>query len=635
MSLNTPNSQELKYLSLLSAQFPTCQAAYTEIINLEAILNLPKGTEHFMSDVHGEYEAFEHILNNCSGVIRERVAATFRHELTTTEQADLCTLIYYPNERLRQVRASGQDTPAWYSQTLLQLIRLARFLSESYTRSKVRKAMPVAYAYIIDELLHASDGAASDRHAYHVSIIDSIIETGSAGDFICSIASLIKRLAVDHLHIVGDIFDRGPHADRIIDRLMGYHSLDIQWGNHDVCWMGAAAGSAACVAAVVRNNVHYRTLEVLESAYGISLRQLAVFAGATYKADDGMNPCEKAISVILFKLEGQLVKRHPEFDMDDRLLLDHVDPDLGVVKIAGVDHALATCDFPTLDPTRPYELSPEEKVVLDGLVTSFRESERLHAHIDFLYEHGSIYLVHNGNLLFHGCVPLTDHGSFRSVSCSGQRYAGRSYLDFADRVCRRAWQGSDPDALDWMWYLWCGRYSPLCGRVVKTFERTYLTDEKTWVEAEDPYYQLLESPGTCERILAEFGLAGPACHIVNGHMPVRAAQGESPIKADGRLIVIDGGFCKAYHKTTGIAGYTLIADPTGMRIKAHRPFESVRAALESNADIVSESDQFETYERPLTIADTDTGDAINAQIADLQTLLGAYRSGELTEHAEA
>jgi fructose-1,6-bisphosphatase-3 len=623
--------QELKYLSLLSEQFPTSQTVFTEIINLEAILKLPKATEHFMSDVHGEYEAFTHILNNCSGVIRERVAATFRHELTATEQAELCTLIYYPTEKLARVRAQGLDTNEWYASTLLSLIRLARYLSDSYTRSKVRKAMPVAYAYIIDELLHASAGAGTDRHAYHVSIIDSIIETGSAADFICSLSALIKRLAVDHLHIVGDLFDRGPHADRIIDHLMGYHSLDIQWGNHDVVWMGAAAGSEACIAAVVRNNVRYHSLEILESSYGISLRELALFAERTYRDEEGMSNVEKAISTILFKLEGQLIMRHPEYDMDSRLLLGRMDVERGTITLDGRPRRLRTVDFPTVDHDDPYALSAGEREVMDGLAESFRSSDRLRRQIDFLYEQGSVYLVYNRNLLFHGCVPLEDDGGFRAVAVEGGCYSGQALLDACDRVARKAWHEHDQDSLDWMWYLWCGRYSPLSGRVVKTFERTYLTDETCWAEAKDPYYTLTFKAEACDHVLAEFGLTGGGCHIVNGHTPVRAAQGESPIRGDGRLLVIDGGFCNAYHKTTGIAGYTLIADAQGMRIKAHRPFESIEAALDDNADIASDTDQFEVNDHPLSISDTDTGARIRSQIADLTALLGAYRTGELPE----
>lgn len=623
--------EQLKYLELLSEKFPTTQAAFTEIINLEAILNLPKGTEHFVSDVHGEYEAFEHILNNCSGVIRERVEEIFNLELTASEQADLCTLVYYPAEKLRRLREEGTATSEWYAITLMRLVRLARRLSGSYTRSKVRKAMPVAYAYIIDELLHISPDERETRLAYHQRIIDTIIDTGSADDFICSLAALIKRLAVDHMHLVGDIFDRGPHADKICDRLMGYHSIDVEWGNHDIVWMGAASGSAACLAAVIRNNIHYESLSILESAYGVSLRELALFSEATYTQDDGMTPMEKAISVILFKLEGQVIMRHPNWHMEDRLLLEHVDPARGVLDLNGTAYEMRTRDFPTLDPAHPYELSVDERRVMDGLMDAVRSSDKLRAHIGFLYDHGSAYLVRNGNAIFHACVPMNEDGTFCAVRHQDRLLAGREYYDYADRLARQAWHEHDQVSLDWMWYLWCGRYSPLSGRVVKTFERTYLTDRSTWREPRDPYFRLTEKPEVARRILAEFGADPVHGHIINGHTPVHAADGESPVKAGGLLVVIDGGFCQAYHRTTGIAGYTLISDPRGMRIKAHRPFGTIADVLDLNADIMSDDDRFEIYPSPKTIGDTDTGTQIRGQVADLRALLDAYRTGLLPE----
>ena len=633
-TLEPARTAQTKYLELLAEKFPTTQSAYTEIINLEAILNLPKGTEHFVSDVHGEYQAFEHILNNCSGVIRERVSSTFEFQLTKDEQADLCTLIYYPTLKLRRLEEEGRLTEEWYAITLMRLVRLARHLSGTYTRSKVRKAMPVEFAYIIDELLHTSSDERETRLAYHQRIISSIIDTGSADDFICSLAALIKRLAVDHLHLVGDIFDRGPRADRILDRLMAYHSIDVQWGNHDIVWMGAASGSAACLAAVIRNNVHYDSLKILESAYGVSLRELTVFAEQTYRQDDGMDPVEKAISVILFKLEGQTIARHPNWQMDDRMLLEHVDPAAGTVVIDGVTHQMRTRDFPTLDPEHPYELSEGEERVMDNLMSAVRHSEKLRAHVGFLYEHGSAYLVHNGNVLFHACVPMTEDGEFCPVNHQGQMLEGKAYYDYADQLARRAWHEHDQVSLDWMWYLWCGRLSPLSGRVMKTFERTYLADKSTWEEPRDPYYSYNDDPETCRMILEEFGCDAGGV-IINGHTPVHAADGESPVKASGMLVVIDGGFCQAYHQTTGIAGYTLIADPHGMRIKAHRPFASIKDVLDLNADIMSEDDRFRRWPRPLTVGDTDAGGQIREQIADLRELLAAYRSGVLPEKARA
>ena len=626
---------ERKYLELLAEKFPTTQSVFTEVINLEAILNLPKGTEHFVSDVHGEYEAFEHILNNCSGVIRERVGQAFAMELTRDEQADLCTLIYYPELKLRRLREQDRLTSEWYAITLTRLVRLARRLSGSYTRSKVRKAMPVAYAYIIDELLHISPDERETRLAYHQRIIDTIVDTGSADDFVCSLAALIKRLAVDHLHVVGDVFDRGPHADKIMERLMAYHSIDVQWGNHDIVWMGAAAGSYACLAAVIRNNIHYDSLKILESAYGISLRELALFAEATYRADDGMSPVEKAISVILFKLEGQTIRRHPNWHMDDRLLLEHVDAERGVAVVDGREYELRTRDFPTLEADDPYALTSEEQRVMDNLMNAVRSSDKLRRHVGFLFEHGSTYLVHNGNVLFHACVPMNEDGSFCAVNHQGQMLSGRAYYDYADRLARRAWHEHDQVSLDWMWYLWCGRFSPLSGRVVKTFERTYFADRSTWEEPRDPYFSHTEDPAMCARVLEEFGADAERGVIINGHTPVHAAAGESPVKAGGRLVVIDGGFCQAYHSTTGIAGYTLIADPEGMRIKAHRPFGSIADVLDLNADIVSDDDRFQRNSRPLFIGDTDTGADIRGQIADLRALLDAYRTGEVLERTGA
>ena len=626
---------ERKYLELLAEKFPTTQSVFTEVINLEAILNLPKGTEHFVSDVHGEYEAFEHILNNCSGVIRERVGQAFAMELTRDEQADLCTLIYYPELKLRRLREQDRLTSEWYAITLTRLVRLARRLSGSYTRSKVRKAMPVAYAYIIDELLHISPDERETRLAYHQRIIDTIVDTGSADDFVCSLAALIKRLAVDHLHVVGDVFDRGPHADKIMERLMAYHSIDVQWGNHDIVWMGAAAGSYACLAAVIRNNIHYDSLKILESAYGVSLRELALFAEAAYRADDGMSPVEKAISVILFKLEGQTIRRHPNWHMDDRLLLEHVDAERGVAVVDGREYELRTCDFPTLEADDPYALTPEEQRVMDNLMNAVRSSDKLRRHVGFLFEHGSTYLVHNGNVLFHACVPMNEDGSFCAVNHQGQMLSGRAYYDYADRLARRAWHEHDQVSLDWMWYLWCGRFSPLSGRVVKTFERTYFADRSTWEEPRDPYFSHTEDPAMCARVLEEFGADVERGVIINGHTPVHAAAGESPVKAGGRLVVIDGGFCQAYHSTTGIAGYTLIADPEGMRIKAHRPFGSIADVLDLNADIVSDDDRFQRNPRPLFIGDTDTGADIRGQIADLRALLDAYRTGEVLERTGA
>ena len=623
--------QTLKYLTLLSHQFPNQQAVFTEIINLQAILNLPKGTEHFMSDLHGEYEAFMHILNNCSGVVREHVDEIFGDELTSEQKGELCTLIYYPSEKIARVRAARLDSPSWYKENLDNLIQIARALSSRYTRSKVRKAIPHDYAYIIDELLHTHPDENNYRVRYHERIIDSILETASADDFIRSLSALIKRLAVDHLHLVGDVFDRGGGAAKIMDSLMEYHSLDIQWGNHDILWMGAAAGEPACIVSVLRNNLRYDNYEILENDYGISLRELVAFADRTYREDDGRSPLIKAINVLLFKLEGQIIARHPEFDMEDRLLLDKIDVDRGTVSIAGTEHALNTRDFPTLDPAHPYRLTEDEQRIVDKLVYEFTSDDRLSRHVEFLYSHGSIYLARNHNLLFHGCVPLNEDGTFSSMNCLGTWRAGKDYLDFCDRIARKAWRDRNQEALDWMWYLWIGFKSPISGRVVKTFERSYIDDRSTWEEPMDPYFELTHDIYACDAIMREFGLMPGYGHIINGHTPVKTKKGEQPIRADGRLLVIDGGFCQAYHPKTGIAGYTLISSSRGMRLKAHEAFKSVEEALTRNADIQSETNRFDVATRRLMVSDTDTGEVIRGQINDLRLLLDAYRNGTIAE----
>ncbi len=627
---------DLHYLRLLARQFPTASATYSEIINLQAILNLPCGTEHFVSDVHGELEAFTHIRNNCSGVIRERVNTLFSETLDARTRADLCTLIYYPDEKLDMMRAVGDLLPEWLYDVLGHLIYLARTLSDNYTRSHVRKMLPQDYGYIIDELLHVSLGRDSAHHTYHRRIVQSVVETGAAEDFIRSLATLIKRLAVDTLHVVGDVYDRGPRADRILDELMDYGNVDVQWGNHDIAWMGAAAGSEVCMAQVVRTCVHYNTLGVLESSYGVSLRELALFADATYEHEPGkerVHRIEKAINVILFKLIEQTIARHPNWGMQDRCLLGAIDLDSGTVRIGGRDWPLSTTDFPTLDPVHPAELTEGERKVMDGLVAAFADSDRLRRHVQFLYDHGSVYKVCNGRLLFHGCVPLDADGGFSSVISDGQARTGRAYLDYVERVARRAWHTHDQLALDWMWYLWCGAHSPLAGRVMKTFERAYVADSEAWSEPQDPYFDLTRDAEVACRVLSEFGLEGPYARIVNGHTPVHEVDGDTPVRADGHLLVIDGGFCQAYHKTTGIAGYTLIADARGLRLKAHRPFHGVTAALTANDDIASahETTIEDRTDAPLMVADTDTGMRIREEIAELEELLLAYRSGELVE----
>ena len=626
----------MKFLRLLSEKYPTRQQVCTEIINLQAILNLPKGTEHFMSDLHGEYEAFFHILNNSAGVIREKVDMAFEEVLTARERSSLCTLIYYPQEKLRRIREEGRNTEEWYRFVLQKLIDLAKLLSSKYTRSKVRKAMPSEYSYILDELLHAQPDEDNNQLVYHSKIIDTLLRLEEGDDFIIALSSLIKRLAVDHLHIVGDIFDRGERPDAILNMLMDHHSLDIEWGNHDILWMGAACGSQACIAAVVRNCLSYNNISVLEQGYGISLRPLVLFAEKMYDEEDPNKAAKKAISIILFKLEGQIIRRNPEYQMEDRLLLDKVDYENASIELGGKTFPLKEKHFPTVDRDDPYKLSQAEREIMDELEKLFLESEQLQRHVEFLYSHGSMYQVFNGNLLFHGCVPLDEDGALKAIHLEGRIYQGRSYMDYADMAARRAFFNEDPPQryLDFMWYLWCGSNSPLSGRVVKTFERTFIEDKSTWEEPKNPYYEYQSSEPVCRMLLREFGLYSENSHIINGHTPVHVNQGENPLKAHGRLIVIDGGFCKAYQKTTGIAGYTLIFNSHGMRLKSHQPFSGMEAALEENMDIDSESQQVVTFPKRVMVADTDTGERLKEQIADLEDLLTAYREGWIAAKAE-
>ncbi len=624
-----------KYLELLAEKYPTEQAVCREIINLKAILGLPKGTEHFMSDLHGEYEAFCHILNNCSGVIREKVDLLFEETLSDIDREEICTLIYYPVEKLEMMKKESRNNEEWYRVILGELIEIARLLSSKYTRSKVRKAMPDEYAYILDELIHVQKDEDDNQVAYHQNIIDTLLELDSADAFIEVLAALIKRLAVDHLHIVGDIFDRGPCADRIMDLLMNYHSLDIEWGNHDILWMGAAAGSEACIATVIRNNLKYHNIRILENSYGISLRDLTLFAEKLYPDTEPMEAALKAISVLLFKLEGQVILRNPDYQMTDKLLLHQVNVQNHTVCIAGTDYEICEETFPTVsfDPSNPevsYELTAEEKQIMEGLRMAFVGSVRLRQHMDFLYQKGSMYRIFNGNLLFHGCVPLDESGNLEGVVFHQKRYRGRDYLDYAERIARRAWsKDATQKELDFMWYLWCGRKSPLSGRNIKTFERTYVKDESTWHEASNPYYQYYEQEKICNMILHEFNLYSDRSHIINGHTPVRTSRGEHPVRANGRLMVIDGGFCKSYHKTTGIAGYTLIFNSHGIRIKSHQPFQSVYAALTENKDIESRSELVETERERLMVRNTDTGKKILEDIKGLKMLLQAYREGTM------
>ncbi len=656
MNEQTGQQKDLRYLQLLSRQYPNVQAASSEIINLQAILNLPKGTEHFMSDLHGEYEAFLHIMNNASGAVREKVDILFQNMVTSEERAQLATLIYYPEEKLEEIASQVEDINEWHKITLNRLIEICRLASSKYTRSKVRKALPKEYAYIIDELLN-TNYEVHNKKEYYENIISTIIATDQAENFIINMCRVIKKLVVDHLHIVGDIFDRGPRADIIMDSLIGHHSVDIQWGNHDVLWMGAATGSRTCIATVLNNSITYNNLEVIETGYGISLRPLALFANEIYAdcdtscfktkhigggsysdKENGLGArMHKAIAVILFKLEGQTILRNPSFRMQDRLLLDKIDFEKGTIRLGDTEYPLLDRDFPTILPSAPYELSKEEAELMDQLKYSFLRSEKLQRHIKFLYSKGGLYKCYNGNLLFHGCIPMDSEGNFLKFSIGCKELSGRAFLDHAESVARQGYYAKPgtPEkqfGKDFLWFLWCGRNSPLFGRDhIATLERRLVADESTWAEPKNPYYSYYNDEEVCERILKEFGLEGPHCHIINGHVPVKSKDGENPVKAHGRLIVIDGGFCRAYQPTTGIAGYTLIYNSWGIRISAHEPFSGVQNAIRNNKDIFSTSVIFDRMESRIRINETDNGALLQQRIDDLKWLLLAYKTGEIKE----
>ena len=622
--------ERTRYLSLLSQKYPTPRSLSREIINLSAILNLPKGTEHFMSDIHGEYEAFCHILNNCSGVIREKADMLYGETLSKQEISEICTLIYYPKEKLALVKSQKKADTQWYLTSVNRLIEIARVLSSKYTRSKVRKALPEDYAYIIDELLHAQKDEDDNQILYHQKILDTVIAI-DPDDFIIALSALIKRLAVDRLHIVGDIFDRGARAERVLDLLTKHHSLDIEWGNHDILYMGAACGNEACICNVVKNAIKYNTVNTLESGYGISLRDLTLFAQKTYRTEDPMQAALKAITVMTFKREGQLIKSHPEYEMDNRLILHTVDREHHTALCEGVLYPINDDDFPTLDPQDPYRLTPEEKQVLYTLVAAFLGSEKLREHTAFLYEKGGMYQNYNGNLLYHGCVPMKEDCSFDTVDVLGEKLSGKALFDRCDTVARDAFfrQSGNHREIDFMWYLFSGEKSPLCGRNIKSFDRAYVDNKEAWHEEKNPYYRFYYEKATCDKILREFGLNAENSHIINGHTPVRTVKGELPVRADGKLFVIDGGFCEKYHDTTGIAGYTLIYNSHGMRLKAHLPFESVGKAIGQDRDIRSSSSIVETERRRVMVGDTDDGRKIRKDIEDLYDLLYRYRCGEL------
>ena len=618
--------ENTKYLKLLKQNYSSSQAVIREIVNLTAITNLPKGTEFFLSDIHGEYEAFLHIMNNCSGVIKEKVDLIFKDTLSEFDRQELCTLIYYPREKMTLLGETNRIDGNWYAMTLNHLIMVAKLLSSKYTRSKVRKALPEDYAYIIDELLHAQEDEDANQIRYHKQILQTIIELEDADEFIIALSQLIKRLAVDHLHIVGDIFDRGGSADKILDLLYDYHSLDIEWGNHDILWMGAACGNDACICSVIRNNLKYDNVEILENAYGISLRQLILFGMKTYGIEDGIKAALAAVTVILFKLEGRLIKAHPEYEMSDRLLLGQMDDTKNKVMIEGEWVTMNTNVFPTVDLADPYELTEEETEILRKLHRNFVSSQRLQKHIRFLYEKGSMYNVYNGNLIYHGCVPVDKNGAFDKLCIDGKYYHGKALLDKCEEKARAAYlDNPDKDDIDFMWFLWGGEKSPLCRRKLKTFEREYVDKESLWTEESNPYYSKYYDESFCCQILHEFGLYDDDSHIINGHTPVHAIEGENPVRAKGRLFVIDGGFCRSMNKATGIAGYTLIFNSHGLRLKAHTPFTSVEDALMNNTDIESSSEIIEKDLQRMFVKDTDIGKHLLEEISDLRKLLENYR----------
>ncbi|MBC1575166.1 fructose-1,6-bisphosphatase [Listeria booriae] len=649
------HTDQFKYLRLLSRNYPTIASTATEIINLEAILNLPKGTEHFLSDLHGEYEAFEQVIRNGSGVVKRKIHDLFGDRLTDAEINGLATLIYYPEQKMDIVLETEENLDFWYRNTLFQLIELAVHVSSKYTRSKVRKAMPADFEYILQELLHENHHL-MDKSLYYQEIITSIITLDRAAEFIGALARLIQRLVVDHLHIVGDVYDRGPYPDKIMDTLMAYHSLDFQWGNHDMLWMGAASGSRVCLANVLRISSRYLNLDIIEDSYGISIRPLALFAEAHY----GDDPCtaflpqqyeqapqstteinqiarmHKAIAVIQFKLEGEIIARHPEFEMEHRLLLNMIDYKARTVTIKGKTYPLKDAHFPTIDPANPYELTTDEKELIDKLTASFKNCEKLQRHVSFLYSKGSMVLTYNNNLLYHGCIPLNEDGSFMEMTLKGEKYAGRALLNQFEQIAREGYfrPSGTPEkkyALDIVWYLWTGAASSLFGKSeMTTFERYFIADKETHVEQKNAYYRLRNEEETCQKILAEFDLDSSG-HIINGHTPVKEGKGESPIKANGKMLVIDGGFSPAYQKTTGLAGYTLLYNSFGLQLVSHQPFTSTEDAITQETDILSTRQVIETETERKLVRDTDIGKELLQQIDELKCLLSAYRQGLIKE----
>lgn len=655
-----------KYLELLGKTYKNIQEVSEEIINLQAILNLPKGTELFLSDIHGEYEAFIHILNNGSGIIKNKIEDIYKDSITEKDRKELATVIYYPEEKLnlvkkevkknnKNIEEAQSEINEWYKIMLYRLIEVSRAVSSKYTRSKVRKALPKGFDYIIDELLH-SQGEDRNKENYYKQIIESIIDLNRADAFIIAISNLIKRMAIDHLHIIGDIYDRGPGAPIIIDKLMEFHSLDIQWGNHDILWMGAASGNEACIANVIRICSRYDNLATLEEGYGINIRPLSMFAVKTYANDDCKNflpkakevsrysnsdkiiisKIHKAISVIQFKLEGNLIKKHPEYKMKDRLFLDKINYEKGTVLINGKEYVMNDKNFPTIDPKNPYKLSTEEAEIVERLKNSFLHSEKLNAHVNFLYSKGHMYQNFNQNVLFHGCIPMLENGEFEQVEILGKKFKGKELMDHIENVAHKAFYGDskgiNQEAIDYMWYFWCGPKSPLFGKdKAATFERYFLAEKELHKENKNPYYSKVDDEKICNKILENFGADIEEGHIINGHIPVKVKDGESPVRAKGKLIVIDGGFSKAYQPTTGIAGYTLTYNSNGLVLAVNEPFESKQKAIEEGSDIKSEIILQENVKMRKRVKDTDIGTRLCKEIDELKMLLSAYREGILKE----
>lgn len=643
-------SENKRFLELLSDKFPNKMAARSEIINLEAILNLPKGTEHFMSDIHGEYETFKHVLSNGSGVIRRRVNDVFGEELTEEQKNDFSMLIYYPKSMIDKKELEGIVNDEWYLETLTNLVRTASFITSKYSRSKVRKSLPKYFGYIIDELININVEL-KNKSNYFNTILQSIIKNQTSKEFIYEIAHLIQRMSIDRLHIVGDIFDRGPAPDKVMDELMKHPNVDIQWGNHDVVWMGAAAGIEAYIAIVLRISARYNNLDVLEEAYGINLYDLYEFAAETYKDDScdlfkarntsGLNKkkvellkkVHKAISIIQFKLEGQIIRRNPQFNMNDRLCLENIDKAAGNIKIMSRIYKLLDNSFPTVDFLNPNQLSDAEAKLMRTLKKGFLNSEKLQKHIGFLYSNGSMYLKYNDLLLYHGAIPLTFQGNLKSIEIKEEKYKGQQLMDKFDQMARQAYNDHNATlARDYLWYLWCGPNSPLFGKKkMATFERYFIKSPQTHKEDRKAYYELRENEVVLKNILREFGMNEDKCRIVNGHVPVKVVKGESPVKANGKLIVIDGGMSEPYQSVTGIAGFTLISNSYGLVMISHHGFTTRRDAIEKGIDINSSYEFLEPDAKRKTNAETDNGIKLKEQIRELKMLVKSYKQGFIKE----